>query len=422
MFEATELFSRGVGESTDIVRKEMFTLRGRRRALADAAPGGHRAGLPGLRRARHAQAPPAGEALVPVELLPPRARPGRPLPAVLAGGRRGDRLRGSGRSTPSRSSLLERRCWRELGVRELRLRLSSLGSPESRGEYRERLQALPARATRTSLSEEVRSRIELNPLRAFDSDHPGTRRVMRDAPLLLDHLERRGRRAFRARCVRCSTSAGVAYELDPTLVRGLDYYTRTVFEFTSDALGAQSGVGGGGRYDGLVEQLGGPADAGHRLGRRRSSGSCSPARSRAAPWRRVRFELFIALDGSARRSGGRLRAADRGALGGSVRADGPRRPLAQRPARHADGLGARFVAIVDGAETVLRDMQGGGAGASRRTPSYTRCCAGCASSEPAEGRTVPHPPSLQRETQSGVALARVSSSCSNCSSGSSGPG
>ena len=98
-FEATELFARGVGESTDIVRKEMFTLQRRGRTLADAAPGGHRAGVPGLRRARHAQAPPAREAVVPVELLPPRACPGRALPAVLAGRRGGARL---GRSGPRR--------------------------------------------------------------------------------------------------------------------------------------------------------------------------------------------------------------------------------------------------------------------------------------------------------------------------------
>ena len=95
-FEATELFARGVGESTDIVAQGDVHLRRRRRALADAAPGGHRARLPGLRRTRHAQAPPAGEAVVPVELLPPRARAGRTLPAVLAGRRRGARLRGSG--------------------------------------------------------------------------------------------------------------------------------------------------------------------------------------------------------------------------------------------------------------------------------------------------------------------------------------
>ncbi len=97
--------------------------------------------------------------------------------------------------------------------------------------------------------------------------------------------------------------AGVAYEIDPTLVRGLDYYTRTVFEFTSDALGAQSGVGGGGRYDGLVEQLGGAADAGHGLGRR---GRADPARRRGAAERRAAGRAVLAVE----QSGTRARADD----------------------------------------------------------------------------------------------------------------
>src|SRR5439155_24392291 len=112
------------------------------------------------------------------------------------------------------------------------------------------------RAHSDHLSAEVRARIDLNPLRAFDADHPGTRQVMAGAPLLLDRLEGDDREHFADVC-RLLDVAGVRYEVDPTLVRGLDYYTRTVFEFTSDALGAQSGVGGGGRYDGLIEQLGG---------------------------------------------------------------------------------------------------------------------------------------------------------------------
>ena len=86
--------------------------------------------------------------------------------------------------------------------------------------------------------------------------------------------------------------AGVAYEIDPTLVRGLDYYTRTVFEFTSDALGAQTGVGGGGRYDGLVEQLGGPPTPGMRLGGR---GRADPARRASAARRAEPVDLFVAL-------------------------------------------------------------------------------------------------------------------------------
>ena len=108
----------------------------------------------------------------------------------------------------------------------------------------------------TKLSEEVRGRIEANPLRAFDADHEGTRGVMESAPTLLDSLDPADAEHFAE--VRSLLDAnGATYDIDPTLVRGLDYYTRTLFEFDCERLGAQSGIGGGGRYDGLIEQLGG---------------------------------------------------------------------------------------------------------------------------------------------------------------------
>src|SRR5207302_6244692 len=133
----------------------------------------------------------------------------------------------------------------ETGGKDVRLRLSSLGSANTRAEYRERLQA-HLREHAGELSEDVRSRIEQNPLRAFDSEHPGTRSVMQGAPRLLDHISGEDGEHF-AHVQELLADANVAYEVDSTLVRGLDYYTRTVFEFTSDALGAQSGVAGGGR-------------------------------------------------------------------------------------------------------------------------------------------------------------------------------
>src|SRR6202035_2774952 len=117
------------------------------------------------------------------------------------------------------------------------------------------------RAHEHSLSEDVRTRIDANPLRAFDSDHKGTKGVMDDAPRLAEHLSVEDAEHFQE-VRRLLDVASVGYEVDSTLVRGLDYYTRTVFEFTSDALGAQSGVAGGGRYDGLVQRLGGPPTPG----------------------------------------------------------------------------------------------------------------------------------------------------------------
>ena len=144
----------------------------------------------------------------------------------------------------------------ELGAREVRLRLSSLGSPEARVDYRRALQEY-LRAHEDELSGQVRERIDLNPLRAFDSDHPGTRSVMATAPRLLDELDPGDAEHF-AEVQDLLRAADLSYSVDTTLVRGLDYYTRTLFEFKSGTLeAAQNTLGGGGRYDGLVELLGG---------------------------------------------------------------------------------------------------------------------------------------------------------------------
>jgi histidyl-tRNA synthetase len=241
-----------------------------------------------------------------------------------------------------------------LSVKATRLRLSSLGGPEARAVYRERLQAY-LREHESALAPDVQSRIELNPLRAFDSQDAGTQRVMQDAPRLLEHLSAEDAEHFTE--VRAMLDeAGLVYAIDSTLVRGLDYYTRTVFEFTSDALGAQSGVAGGGRYDGLVERLGGPATPGigWAAGLERILLAGAPSsRAPAAP------ELFVALaDGQ---TAERRRAAF--ALLEQARSAGlgAQMELAGRSLKgqlgYAAALGARFVAIIEDGETVLRDME-----------------------------------------------------------------
>jgi histidyl-tRNA synthetase len=145
----------------------------------------------------------------------------------------------------------------ELGVPGVELRLGSLGSLGARQVYLEELKA-HLRAHEGDLSADARERIEINPLRAFDSDDEGTRGVMASAPTIVGTLEGEDAEHF-AEVKALLEAAGIDYVVDPTLVRGLDYYTRTIFSFVCDALGAQSEVGGGGRYDGLIEQLGGPA-------------------------------------------------------------------------------------------------------------------------------------------------------------------
>jgi histidyl-tRNA synthetase len=146
------------------------------------------------------------------------------------------------------------------GAGPARLRISSLGTPATRARYIEELKG-HLRDHEADLSEEVRARLDQNPLRAFDADHEGTQRVVAEAPKLLDRLAPEDREHFDA-VLALLEAAGLAYEVDPTLVRGIDYYTRTVFEFESERLGAQAALGGGGRYDGLIEQLGGPPTPG----------------------------------------------------------------------------------------------------------------------------------------------------------------
>jgi histidyl-tRNA synthetase len=257
-FEDTDLFARGVGESTDIVQKQMFTFTdqgGRSLTLRpEATASVCRAYLDhGMQKLAQ-----------PVKLWTegsffrherPQAGRYRQFTQVDA-----EAIGSDSPLVDAELILLAGDVLAELEVPGVRLLLASLGTPAARAAYLDELREY-LRSHETDLSEEVRNRIDANPLRAFDADHEGTRKVMADAPTLLDRLDPEDAEHFAA--VReLLDSNGVAYDIDPTLVRGLDYYTRTVFEFECDRLGAQSGIGGGGRYDGLIEQLGGPPTPG----------------------------------------------------------------------------------------------------------------------------------------------------------------
>jgi histidyl-tRNA synthetase len=258
VFEDTELFARGVGESTDIVQKEMFTFEdkaGRSLTLRPEATaaicrayvehGMHKLPQPVKLWTwgpffRH-EAPQAG-----------RFRQFTQVDAEALGS--------DDPSLDAELVLLLGDLIERAGAGPARLRISSLGSPETRVAYLDELTAY-LRVHEGELSHEVRERLDQNPLRAFDADHAGTRAVMAEAPRLLDRLDPEDAEHFAGVCALLD-AAGAEYELDSTLVRGLDYYTRTVFEFESERLGAQAALGGGGRYDRLVEQLGGPPTPG----------------------------------------------------------------------------------------------------------------------------------------------------------------
>ena len=254
VFEDTELFARGVGESTDIVQKQMFTFTdqgGRSLTLRPEATASIcRAYLEhGMQKLAQ-----------PVKLWTegPFFRHERPQAGRFRQFTQID-AEVIGSDSPlvdAELVLLANDIIAAIGVEDVRLKISSLGTPATRAAYLDELRGY-LRQHEAELSEEVRGRIDVNPLRAFDADHEGTRKVMAEAPILLDRLDPDDGEHF-AEVRRLLDANGVSYEIDPTLVRGLDYYTRTVFEFECERLGAQSGIGGGGRYDGLIEQLGGP--------------------------------------------------------------------------------------------------------------------------------------------------------------------
>ncbi|MGI9539622.1 MAG: histidine--tRNA ligase [Miltoncostaeaceae bacterium] len=261
-FEDTEVFARGVGEATDIVRKEMYTFQ-------DAS-------------GRSLTLRPEGTAPV-ARAFVSNGMHKRPLPAKLwyvapmfryeapQSGRYREHHQVGAEALGSDDPLLDveaisllRHIYSELHVPDVRLRLGDMGDAESRGPYRRELLAYLSRHE-GDLPAEARERMAVNPLRLFDAKDEATREIMRGAPLLIDHLSDAAA-AHRAEVLVGLDALGIEYEVDPTLVRGLDYYTNTVFEFTCDRLGAQSGIGGGGRYDGLVESLGGPPTPGVGFG------------------------------------------------------------------------------------------------------------------------------------------------------------
>jgi histidyl-tRNA synthetase len=390
-FEATELFARGVGSSTDIVQKEMYTFEdGAGRSLTLRPEGTAPVCRAYVEHGMHKLRQPVKLWYLSSFFRYERAQAGRQRQFWQVGA---EALGSQEPAVDAESIVLLGELLAELGVLSgLRLRLSSLGSRASRAEYGERLRA-HLRAHEGDLAPEVRERIDLNPLRAFDSEHAGTRAAMASAPRLLDFLGREDAEHF-AEVRALLDAAGVSYEVDTTLVRGLDYYTRTVFEFTSQELGAQSGVGGGGRYDGLVEQLGGPQTPGMGwaagIERILLAGQLPPAGARAIDLY-VAFEVGIGpLEGGP--DGSRVGAGPAGAE--PAAAAGARQdaepPAPGAPARaafgvlraaraagltaqmelagrslknqlgHANRLGARYVAIVGAGETVLKDVQGSG--------------------------------------------------------------
>lgn len=252
VFEDTALFARGVGESTDVVSKEMYTFADRGERSVTLRP----EGTAGVMRAVIEHNLDRGQLPVKLSYAGPffryeRPQAGRYRQLQQVG------VEAIGVDDPALDAevvALADASFRGIGLTGHRLELTSLGDSSCRPEYRRKLQdflfGLP-------LDEETRRRAEINPLRVLDDKREEVREMTADAPLMLDHLCDECRAHFEA-VTAALDSFGVPYVINPRMVRGLDYYTKTTFEFVHDGLGAQSGIGGGGRYDGLMAQIGGP--------------------------------------------------------------------------------------------------------------------------------------------------------------------
>ena len=356
-FEETEVFVRGVGTSTDVVRKEMYTFQDQGGRSLSLRPEGT---APVVRAfVQHGM----HKLPLPVKLwyLAPMFRYEAPQ-----AGRYREHWQIGAEAIGSDDPLLDAEVialldsiYRGLCLTGLRLRLGSMGDPESRGPYRALLREYLERH-RSALDADAQERMTVNPLRLFDTKNPRVAEVMVDAPKLIDHLSPAAQ-AHRERVLEALGTLGIACEEDPTLVRGFDYYTMTVFEFTSDALGAQSAVGGGGRYDGLVEGLGGPPTPGIGFGAgiERIILALQAQGAEAAP----EIDCYVAvLDQDLRLAMlpviERLRAA-------GMRCESDLRGRSMKTMlKHASTLGARYAVIVGAREhaagvATVRDMAGG---------------------------------------------------------------
>ena len=250
--EQTELFKRSIGEFTDIVEKEMYTFQDKGGESLTLRP----EATAGIVRAAISNGLTHNQRLR-VWCMGPMFRHERPQKGRYRQFHQIDveALGFPGPDVDAEVILIGARLWKQLHIARVRLELNSLGTPAARQAYRERLVDY-FRAHRQALDEDSLRRLETNPLRILDSKNPEMRATLDAAPAILDHLDDESKRHFDTLCTNLK-AAGIEYRINPRLVRGIDYYTRTVFEWVTDALGAQDAVCSGGRYDGLVAQLGG---------------------------------------------------------------------------------------------------------------------------------------------------------------------
>jgi histidyl-tRNA synthetase len=254
ILEHTELFRRSIGEVTDIVEKEMYTFEDRNGESLTMRPEATasvvRAGITnGLLHNQRQKLWTSGPMFRYEKPQKGRYRQFHQFNVEALGF--------AGPDVDAELIIMSARMWRRLGISKLSLELNSLGTPEARRRYRDILVEYFS-GVKNQLDQDSIRRLERNPLRILDSKNPEMQGVIEAAPVMLDYLDAESAAHFEE-LRELLDVAGIAYTLNPRLVRGLDYYNRTVFEWVTDALGSQGAVCSGGRYDGLVEKLGGRA-------------------------------------------------------------------------------------------------------------------------------------------------------------------
>jgi len=343
VFEDTALFNRGVGESTDVVSKEMYTFEDRGGRSITLRP----EGTAGVMRAVIESNLDRGQ--LPVKVWysgqffrAERPQAGRYRQFYQVG------IEAIGIDDPALDAeviAIADQGFKNLGLKNYRLEITSLGDNESRAAHRIDL----VNYIKTlELDEATRERAAINPLRLFDDKRAEVKDAMSKAPILLDYLSEYSRNHF-AKVQEYLQALGVAFVINPRMVRGLDYYTGTTFEFVHEGLGAQSGIGGGGRYDGLMETLGGQSLSGIGFGLGVDRALLAAISENTLPAESFTSDLYlVALDESAKISVLTL-AADLRRQGVMVEVSFGDRSL-KGAVKGADKSGARFLVVIGSAE------------------------------------------------------------------------
>lgn len=343
VFEDTSLFNRGVGESTDVVTKEMYTFEDRGGRSITLRP----EGTAGVMRAVIESNLDRGQ--LPVKVWysgqffrAERPQAGRYRQFYQVG------IEAIGIDDPALDAeviAIADQGFKNLGLKNYRLEITSLGDAASRAAHRVDLMKF---ISKLDLDEATRARAEINPLRIFDDKRPEIKSAMQDAPILMDYLSDYSRSHFEQ--VKSYLDAlGISYLVNKRMVRGLDYYTGTTFEFVHDDLGAQSGIGGGGRYDGLMEVLGGQALSGIGFGLGIDRALLASIAENTLPVGDFTSDLFIIPLGEEMKAFALTVAANCRRQGFSVELAFGDRSL-KGAMKGADKSGARFVAVIGDSE------------------------------------------------------------------------